>query len=142
MPYSVERAARAIVSAIDAPREVVIGAIPRAFTLFKMLARPLYDRLQPKMIQSSHFTDESAAESAGNLFMPQGRNSEAGGWLEGRRKLGVAAAIALPLLGAAALFFGRTRRGRLLAGRAADAARGLAKPVREALGRGFPALAG
>lgn len=103
-----ERVARAIVDAIDLPRgEIPVGGATRLFTLLRLLARPLFDLAQPRLVRAMHLERREAPRTEGNLLQPGGPTTVRGGWRKAERRRW----LALGGLGAAAatLLFAATR---------------------------------
>jgi NAD(P)-dependent dehydrogenase (short-subunit alcohol dehydrogenase family) len=102
-----QRVARAIVQLAKRPRsERVVGRSGMPLQLLHSLARPLYERLIPRIIERDHFQDRPAEPTSGNLWRPMLEGAEvSGGWTghEGKRRrparvlVGTAALAALGL---------------------------------------------
>jgi NADP-dependent 3-hydroxy acid dehydrogenase YdfG len=84
--YRPERVAAAIVQCAESPRrEILVGMAPRVMSLMGLLVPWLWERLQPKMIDTSHLGKERAPDTAGNFATPTGPHADRGGWKEGRK---------------------------------------------------------
>jgi hypothetical protein len=99
--------ARAIVQLARRPRsEKVVGRSGMPLQLMHALARPLYERLIPRLIEREHFQERPAEPTSGNLWQPMAEGAQvSGGWTgqEGKRRrptgvlVGTAALAALGL---------------------------------------------
>lgn len=84
--YRPERVAEAIVRCAERPRrEVLVGMAPRVMSLMGLLVPWIWERLQPKMVASSHLGKGGAPDTAGNFATPTGPHADRGGWKDGRK---------------------------------------------------------
>lgn len=112
--YSAARVAHAIVHCAKRPRrEVLVGAMPKSFSLMQMLLPGVFERVQPKMIESDHLGDAPVAKNEGNLYVPTAPHDVSGGWKQ-RKSMGVGLIAAFAALAIPALYFGAPHARRLL----------------------------
>lgn len=83
--YDVARVAHAIVRVASRPRrELSVGATPGVLALMRLLMKPIYERLQPKIVRRTHLGTRPASDQSGNLFQPSSPGGESGGWKRSR----------------------------------------------------------
>lgn len=112
--YSPARVAHAIVRCAKHPRrEVLVGAMPKTFSLMQMLLPGIFERVQPKMIESDHLGDAPVAKNEGNLYVPTAPHEVSGGWKQ-RKSVGFGLFAAFAALALPAAYFGAPRARRLL----------------------------
>lgn len=112
----VERTARAIVSAVRRPRgEISVGQVGHAVALLAgVIPRPVFERIAPRLFETTALDETDADLSPGNVFEPRPElNRVEGGWRKGRgaqagRIVAGAIGLAMPVL-AAGLIVRRSR---------------------------------
>jgi NADP-dependent 3-hydroxy acid dehydrogenase YdfG len=79
--YDAKRVAAAIVRCAERPRrEVRIGTAPALMTLMARLVPWVYERVQPRMVESDHLGKHGAAPTSGNFADPREPHRVDGGW--------------------------------------------------------------
>lgn len=87
--YPPERVAQAIVRCAESPqREVLVGAAPRLMSLAQVLLPFLWERIQPRMVASSHLGTQRTSDTRGNFATPLPPHADRGGWKDGRAETG------------------------------------------------------
>jgi NADP-dependent 3-hydroxy acid dehydrogenase YdfG len=83
--YTPERVADAIVRCAAAPRrEVLVGLAPRVFSLLQTFAPALYERIQPRMVETQHLSKQADADTEGNFQRPLPPHAAVGGWKQAK----------------------------------------------------------
>lgn len=102
--YPPEQVAQVVIDLAYRPRrEAFIGKLAPLLTASHAIAPALTERMMARTVERKHFTDTTAADSAGNVFAPKSDTLH-GGWAQPERRggntalaLAGAAALALPL---------------------------------------------
>ncbi|GAB2611430.1 SDR family oxidoreductase [Streptomyces capparidis] len=117
--YTPERVARAVVALARRPRrEVAIGPAGRAVVRQARLAPGLAERIMARQVDRTHFADEPAPATHGNLHVPAapGDGAVHGGW-GGRRRTALRRAAMATAVATAAAAVSRRAACKLLAAR-------------------------